>query len=115
MIGPQESVREADGEKFLDAIHQNLKGSFHVAQAFLRYAASDAVVIEVNSSAAHLNYGHKFASYSIAKLAVFRLWDTVGFANPEMSIFHVQPGVVDTDMNKEAGGVETLGYQDDGR
>lgn len=29
-------------------------------------------------------------------------------------MFHVQPGVVDTDMNKEAGGVEAIGFSDDG-
>jgi NAD(P)-dependent dehydrogenase (short-subunit alcohol dehydrogenase family) len=53
----------------------------------------------------------RFASYSTSKLAVFRLWDSVGFANPDMSIFHLQPGVVDTDMNKEAGGVKAMGFR----
>ena len=115
MIGPQESVRDADEVKFLEAIQQNLKGSLFVAQAFLRYAATDAVAIDVNSSAAHLNFAPKFASYSIAKLAVFRLWDSLAFANPEKSVFHVQPGVVDTAMNREAGGVDAVGFQDDGK
>ena len=115
MIGPQDPVRDVAGDKFLDAIQQNLKGSLNVAQAFLRYAATDAVAIEVNSSAAHVNFGTGFAAYSVAKLAVFRLWDSLAFANPEMSVFHVQPGVVDTDMNKEAGGVDAVGFVDDGK
>ncbi|KAK5126162.1 hypothetical protein LTR08_005025 [Meristemomyces frigidus] len=54
-----------------------------------------------------------FASYSIAKLAVFRLWDSLAFANPDLSVFHLQPGVVDTAMNKESGGVDALGFEDD--
>ncbi len=115
MIGPQDPVRDVDGDKFLDAIQQNLKGSLNVAQAFLRYAATDAVSIEVNSSAAHVNFAPGFAAYSVAKLAVFRLWDSLAFANPEMSVFHVQPGVVDTDMNKEVGGVGAVGFEDDGK
>jgi NAD(P)-dependent dehydrogenase (short-subunit alcohol dehydrogenase family) len=115
MIGPQESVRDVDPDKFLDAIHLNLKGSMFVAQAFLRYASTDAVVIEVNSSAAHVNFAPQFASYSVAKLAVYRLWDSLGFANPEMSVFHIQPGVVDTAMNKEAGGIDAVGFSDDGK
>ena len=115
MIGPQDPIRVVDGDKFLDAIQQNLKGSLNVAQAFLRHAATDAVAIEVNSSAAHVNFADAFGAYSVAKLAVFRLWDSLAFANPEMSVFHVQPGVVDTDMNKEAGGVAALGSADDGR
>jgi NAD(P)-dependent dehydrogenase (short-subunit alcohol dehydrogenase family) len=115
IIGPQDPVKEVDGDKFLKAIQQNLKGSLWVAQAFLRHASTDAVAIDVNSSAAHLNFAPKFASYSIAKLAIFRLWDSLAFANPEISVFHVQPGVVDTALNKEAGGVDAVGFEDDGK
>lgn len=112
VVGPLESVRDVDSEAFLDGIQQNLKGSLLVAQAFLRYASTDAVVISTSSSAAHVNFGPGFPSYSVAKLGVFRLWDSVAFSYPEMSIFHVQPGVVDTAMNKETGGVAALGFED---
>lgn len=115
MIGPQDPVRDVDCDKFLDAVQQNLKGSLNVAQTFLRYAATDAVAIDINSSAAHVNFGSGFAAYSVAKLAVFRLWDSLAFANPGLSIFHVQPGVVDTAMNKEAGGIDAVGFSDDGK
>ncbi|KAK5165300.1 uncharacterized protein LTR77_009398 [Saxophila tyrrhenica] len=112
MIGPQESVGEADAGKFVDAIQQNISGAVNVAQAFLRHATEDAVVVEINSSAAHVNFAPKFSAYSVAKLAVFRLWDSLAFANPGLSVFHVQPGIVNTDMNKEAGGVEAIGFED---
>ncbi|GMG30698.1 unnamed protein product [Aspergillus oryzae] len=115
VIGPQDAVSDVDSDRFLDAIQQNLKGSLNVAQAFLHYASKDAVVIETSSSAAHVNFAPGFAAYSIAKLAVFRLWDSVAFANPELSVFHVQPGVVDTAMNREAGGVAAMGFADDGK
>lgn len=39
MIGPQSSFRDADGDKFLYAIQQNLKGSLNIAQAFFHHAA----------------------------------------------------------------------------
>jgi NAD(P)-dependent dehydrogenase (short-subunit alcohol dehydrogenase family) len=115
IIGPQDSVADAHPEAFLDAIHKNLKGSLNVAQTFLRYAAPNAVAIDVNSSAAHLNFAPGFASYSIAKLAVFRLWDSLAAANSGLSVFHIQPGVVNTDMNKEAGGVAAIGFEDHGK
>jgi NAD(P)-dependent dehydrogenase (short-subunit alcohol dehydrogenase family) len=115
MIGPQDPVGDANGDKFIDAVQQNLRGSLNVAQAFLRHASSDAVVIEVSSSVAHVNFAPGFASYSIAKLAVFRLWDSLAFANPGLSVFHLQPGIVDTAMNKEAGGVAAVGFADDGK
>ncbi|KAH8810621.1 putative oxidoreductase [Xylogone sp. PMI_703] len=113
IIGPQDPVGVVDGDNFLEATHQNLRGALFVAQAFLHHASVDAVAIDVSSSAAHLNFGPGFASYSVAKLAVYRLWDTLAFANPELSIFHVQPGVVDTAMNREAGGIAALGFEDD--
>lgn len=115
MTGPHEPVSDVDPNAFLNGIQQNLQGSLFVAQAFLRYAASEAVVISVCSLAAHLNITTKFPSYSVAKIGVFRLWDSVAFGHPDFSIFHTQPGVVDTAMNREAGGVNATGLEDDGK
>ncbi|KAF2720484.1 oxidoreductase [Polychaeton citri CBS 116435] len=112
IAGPLESIENVDGEKFLDGVQQNLRGSLFVAKAFLRFAAKDAVAIDVSSSAAHMQFAAGFASYTVAKLAVFRLWDSLAFANPDLSVFHIQPGVVDTAMNREAGGVAALGFED---
>jgi len=115
VTGPHDPVESVDSHEFLEAIQQNLKGALFVAQAFLRHAAQDAVAIEINSYAAHLNSGPGFASYSTAKVAVYRLWDCLAFANPDMSVFHIQPGVVDTEMNREAGGVKAVGFEDNGQ
>lgn len=114
-IGPTASVQDADGDEFIEAVNVNLKGALFTAQAFLRHAAKNAVAINVSSSAAHLNFGPGFASYNCSKISAFRLWDSLAFANPELSIFHLQPGVVDTDMNKEAGGVKAVGFEDHGK
>jgi NAD(P)-dependent dehydrogenase (short-subunit alcohol dehydrogenase family) len=115
ITGPFESVQDVDGDKFIDTVDQNLKGALFVAQAFLRYATKDAVAVNISSSAAHLNFGPGFAAYSTAKMAAVRLWDSLGFANPELSVFHLQPGVVDTEMNREAGGVKAVGFEDHGK
>ncbi|KFY98805.1 hypothetical protein V498_01218 [Pseudogymnoascus sp. VKM F-4517 (FW-2822)] len=112
IVGPQESVQDVDGDRFLEAVQVHLKGSLFIAQAFLRHSSTDAVAIEINSSAAHINFSAALASYSVAKLAVFRLWDSLAFANPGLSVFHVQPGVINTAMNKEAGGVDAVGFED---
>ena len=56
-IGPQEPVAQVDGDKFLASVNVNLAGAVNVAQAFVRHAAKDAVAIEVNSSAGHINFG----------------------------------------------------------
>ncbi|KAL4881030.1 hypothetical protein BJY04DRAFT_218549 [Aspergillus karnatakaensis] len=110
--GPLEGVQNVDPDAFLHTVDDNIGAALYVAQAFLRYAAPNAVVIDVSSNAAHLNFGPYFAAYSIYKWAVIRLWDALGFSNPEMSVFHIQPGVVDTDMNRAAGGVKAMNYED---
>ncbi|KAJ3485663.1 hypothetical protein NLG97_g6763 [Lecanicillium saksenae] len=110
--GPMDSVQDVDGAQFIEAVNVNLLGALYTAQAFLRHAAKDAVAVNISSSAAHLDFGPGFASYNCSKIGAFRLWDSVAFANPGLSVFHVQPGVVDTDMNKEAGGVKAIGIED---
>ncbi|KAK4496639.1 hypothetical protein PRZ48_012621 [Zasmidium cellare] len=112
LTGPLDSVEEAEEERFLGAIQSNLRGSLLTAQGFLRHASKNAIAIDVNSSAAHHNFTAAMASYSIAKFAVYRLWNSVAFAHPEHSIFHIQPGVVDTDMNRAVGGVAAAGFED---
>ena len=117
VVGPPEQIQTVDPDTFLSAVQTTISGSLHVAQAFLRHMHAseneEAVAIEINSSAAHVDFGSgAFASYSVAKLASFRLWDAIAHANRQVRIYHVQPGVVDTDMNREAGGVKALGFED---
>ncbi|KAL4980377.1 hypothetical protein BDW66DRAFT_147322 [Aspergillus desertorum] len=110
--GPMDGVEDVDTDAFLDGVSANLKGALYVAQAFSRNAADDAVIIDVNSMAAYVNFGPRFAAYSIAKLAVYRLWDALGSVNTGFSVYHTQPGVVDTDMNRATGGVKAMGHED---
>lgn len=107
-IGPKEPVAVADGEEYLAGIQENITGSFWIAQAFLRHAAPDAVAIPINSWAMYLNASDSFSSYCVAKAAQHRLWDSVAYSNPSMSIFHTQPGVVLTEMNLKSGGAASF-------
>ncbi|KAF2004704.1 NAD(P)-binding protein [Amniculicola lignicola CBS 123094] len=110
--GPIEKVDDVDIDEFLAGIVVNVGGALNIAQAFLRHAAPDAVVIDVNSSVAHENFGGVCPSYGVSKLGVFRVWHDVGSVHPNLFVFHVQPGVVDTDMNKAVGGVKAIGFED---
>jgi NAD(P)-dependent dehydrogenase (short-subunit alcohol dehydrogenase family) len=113
--GPKEPVDIVDTEKFMQGVEQNIKGALYVGRAFLRHASADAVAVNVSSHAAHMHFGPVFASYSVAKMAAVRLWDSVAAVNPNLSIFHIQPGIVDTAMNREAGGVAAVGFEDHGK
>ncbi|KAK8025286.1 oxidoreductase [Apiospora arundinis] len=112
VAGPMEGIADVDPTAFLAGVQSNVAGALLVAQAFLRHAAEDAVVVNVSSSAAHLNFADILGSYSVAKLATYRVWDIVGYAHPRLRVYHLQPGVVDTDMNRAAGGVKAMGFED---
>jgi NAD(P)-dependent dehydrogenase (short-subunit alcohol dehydrogenase family) len=114
VVGPLEPLDSVDNDKFMEGVNDNIRGSLNVAQAFLRHASSKAVAIEINSCVVHVNFGAGMPSYTVAKMAAFRLWDLLAAAHPEYSVFHVQPGVVDTSMSRLAGGVELIGHEDHG-
>jgi len=113
--GSTGSVQDTTSSTFLEIVNQNLSGSLFVAQAFLQHAAPDAVVIDVSSNAIHLPLGGAFSAYVVAKWAVIKLWESLGEGHSEMRVFHVHPGVVDTAMNREVGGIAMMGgYEDHG-
>ena len=112
--GPQGRLQDTEAEEFLATVDKNVRASLFVSQAFLRYAKEDAVVVNISSNAAVIEFGGRFSPYCVGKMAAIRLWDSVAGANPGLSVFHIQPGVVDTDMNREAGGIEGIGWEDHG-
>lgn len=66
------------------------------------------MAVAVSSWAAHLSVNEAFASYCVGKMAAFRLWDTVALSNPQLSVFHTQPGVVLTELSLRVRGREEL-------
>jgi NAD(P)-dependent dehydrogenase (short-subunit alcohol dehydrogenase family) len=62
VVGPLDSIQNVDSEKFLEAVNINIAGSLYVAQTFLKHAAPNATVVEINSSAAHVNFGPGYVS-----------------------------------------------------
>ncbi|KAI0424130.1 NAD(P)-binding protein [Xylaria sp. FL1042] len=107
-VGPIEEVTVADGAAYLDTIQANIAGALWVSRSFVQHASPNAVAIAINSWGAHLSVNNAFGSYCVAKMAVYRLWDTVAIANPNLSIFHTQPGVILTEMNLSVGGAASV-------
>ncbi|KAH7357556.1 oxidoreductase [Pyrenochaeta sp. MPI-SDFR-AT-0127] len=103
VLGVHERIVDLTAEDFLSGVVTNLQGNFNVAKAFLNYAPKNAVLIETNSAAAHLTVAPKFATYNVSKIATARFYSTLAFENPELSVFSIQPGVVDTAMARESG------------
>ncbi|KAK2604551.1 hypothetical protein N8I77_007469 [Diaporthe amygdali] len=109
------------------AISTDVTKQGEVDAAFARFAGGGGKVDVLVHSAAAIGPGERVSDVDgemflegvqanvagalwVAKafIAVYRLWDTVALTNPDLSIFHTQPGVILTEMNLEVGGAESM-------
>jgi NAD(P)-dependent dehydrogenase (short-subunit alcohol dehydrogenase family) len=90
-------------DAWLEGVFANIRINANVASAFLVHRAPNAVLIETNSCAAHMDIAPGFSAYSTAKMATARFYQLLAFENPDVSVFSVQPGAVDTEMSRSAG------------
>lgn len=81
----------------------NVKGLIIGAQAFLKSATPDAVLINVSSGAAHLHYFGPMSGYASSKAAGARVLDSIGVENPGVRVYSLQPGFIATEMATKAG------------
>jgi NAD(P)-dependent dehydrogenase (short-subunit alcohol dehydrogenase family) len=103
VLGVMETIEESQPKKWLEGVFTNIQINANVVSAFLPHRAKDAVIIETNSCAAHMNIAPGFSSYSVSKMATARFYQYLQFENPDLSVFSVQPGAVVTDMSRAAG------------
>lgn len=81
----------------------NIKGPIVTTQAFLKFAKPGDTLINVSSAAAVLPYVPNYSGYGAAKLAACKIMEYLQRENPEIRVFNLQPGSVDTNMRKQAG------------
>jgi NAD(P)-dependent dehydrogenase (short-subunit alcohol dehydrogenase family) len=100
------------GEKELrESIEGNLIGSFNVVQAVMPLLAPRAKILNISSGIAHINPLPGFWAYASLKLAIVKMFDFLQAEQPDLSVFNIQPGVVETELNQ----VSTFPGQDDGK
>lgn len=103
VTGPIAPLADVSPKEWVGGISTNLLMSMNTVSAFLPHAADKAVIIETNSAAAHMDFAPSFSSYTVAKLAVARLYQCVAFEHPSIRVHSVQPGAIDTEMSRGAG------------
>ena len=102
------SLIDVEIDEFMKAFELNVRGPTTVAQTFLRACRKHAqetprTVINLPSGAAHLPYAPTAASYSCSKLANAKLTEYLYHENPSWNVFNMQPGVVQTELARQAG------------
>ena len=117
------SLVDVDIQAFWRTFELNVKGPLAVAQAFGRAhkkvgndgqsapssssppsaAATRTVVIGIASGGAHLPYAPTGGSYSCSKVAGAKVVEYLHHEHPEWNVFNLQPGVVATELARQAG------------
>lgn len=103
VMGTKAPIMSQTSADLLSGIITNMQGSFNVATTFLKHATAEPVIIEVNSAAAHLSIGPEFAAYNSAKMATARFFTSLALEHPELAVYSIQPGAIETDISKNAG------------
>lgn len=99
---------DVDIAEFWKCHELNTIGPLAVSQAFLRANRTHTpdvprTIINLPSGAAHLPYAPGGASYMTSKLASTKITEILHHEHPDWNIFNMQPGVVATDLARQAG------------
>lgn len=102
------TLTNVDIDEFMKAYDLNVRGPLTVLQTYLRANAHHSpdtprTVINMASGAAHLPFTMTGGSYGSSKLAISKITEYAHHEYPSWNIFNMQPGVVATDLARQAG------------
>ncbi len=97
------TVKDASIDDFWNGFEVNVKAATILTQTFLKSAAEDVILIDINAAMAHNSFPGPFASYAASKIAFIRVLDYVRMENPQLRVYSIHPGVVKTDIAVKAG------------
>lgn len=99
-IGPVKGYSEED---FRRGFELNVINAFNAIQCFLPLAVPNAMLFNVSSGIGHIAPIPGLLTYSLNKAAIIKLFDHVASELPELHVVNIQPGVVESDVNKPTG------------
>ncbi|KAH7324256.1 hypothetical protein B0I35DRAFT_423807 [Stachybotrys elegans] len=91
-------LRDYDGDEFKRGLDMNVMGAFNALQAFLPWAAPNAMVFNISSALAHVKPNLEVVSYAVNKIAIAKMFDYLAAENPDLHVVNIQPGVIDTEI-----------------
>ncbi|EXJ60055.1 hypothetical protein A1O7_04204 [Cladophialophora yegresii CBS 114405] len=94
------SIAGADEDDWWKAFEIHAKFATHFAKHFLPKCRPNAVYINTNAASCHLPASHfpKTSAYLASKLAMAKLDEYLAEESPQLRVFTVHPGVVQTKM-----------------
>jgi NAD(P)-dependent dehydrogenase (short-subunit alcohol dehydrogenase family) len=84
----------------------NVKGSLNLATAFIPSKKAGGTIIGTSTGAAIMPAATPFlargSAYSTSKLALTRFYEFLAVENPDLNVFIMHPGIVQTAMYKKS-------------
>lgn len=97
-----EPVATTNVDEWMKGMEVNVKGSIILAQAFVSNSSAKPTYIDVSTAGAHIGpMPAPLSAYGVSKLAALRLMDWFAFENPNVTMIHVHPGILETPMNEK--------------
>lgn len=96
-------VMETDADNFMRAFDYNVRIPLNTIQAFLPFAAEDAIILNISSGIAHMDPVPGLGAHGASKAAGVKLLDYIQVEHPKLHVVNIQPGSVDTEMSHKAG------------
>ena len=100
------AIAGVDTELLQSIFSVNVFGALAVAQVFLKHAGPEPTLLNINSGISHMAPLRNMGVYAASKAANAKVFDYLALENPHVHLVNVQPGVVNTEMNRE-GKVQT--------
>jgi NAD(P)-dependent dehydrogenase (short-subunit alcohol dehydrogenase family) len=102
-LDEHKALAESDPNDYWHCFEVNVKGPVVTTQAFLKVTQPGATIINISSPSAVIPLVPSISAHSGSKLAVSKIMECVHHENPDLRVFNVQPGFINTDMAKRAG------------
>ncbi|KAM0254685.1 hypothetical protein ACHAQJ_006535 [Trichoderma viride] len=98
-------VAESDAAEWWQGFETNVLGAFLSFKAFHKHAAlKGAHILNVDSGIAHMPaLPSGISAYASSKAAATKLFDYIAVEYPEYHVVNIQPGVVESDLNRKSG------------
>ena len=90
------AIKPGDEDDWFRSYEVNVKGVLVAVNQFVQNAAKDAVLINTSSAANHVTPIPGYAAYATSKLAAAKMFDYIQFQYPEIRVYNVQPGIIES-------------------
>lgn len=97
------SIVESDVDDWWRGMEVNVKGAFIVTRAFIQVASEDAVIVNLTTAGSHLPPLRNFSGYNPGKLAANKFFEHVQAEHPQLRVYSLHPGVIESEMSKKSG------------